>query len=89
MLLTPLRANTALEVFPALMIGFIGNNLLPAHLGKFVRTYILARQLGLRNIPVLATIVLERMFDFLTALFFLVLIFLVGTKVPANLANTG
>ncbi len=46
MLLTPLRANTALEVFPALMIGFIGNNLLPAHLEKFVRTYILARQLG-------------------------------------------
>jgi len=60
--LAPLRAN---DVLPSLMIGFMANNLLPAHLGEFVRMYVLAAQRGLSNAAVLSTIVLERLMDFL------------------------
>jgi hypothetical protein len=63
-LLGPLRPLSAREIFPALMIGFMGNNVLPAHLGEFVRMYVLAKQYGLSKTAVLSTIVLERVFDF-------------------------
>jgi uncharacterized protein (TIRG00374 family) len=63
-LLGPLRPLSAREIFPAVMIGFMGNNVLPAHLGEFVRMYVLAKQYGLSKTAVLSTIVLERVFDF-------------------------
>lgn len=77
-LLRPLRAARPLaprEVFPAVMIGFMANNLLPAHLGEFVRMYVLAREHGLKNTSVLSTIVLERTLDFLAVIAFLALSF--------------
>ena len=46
-LLVPLRSENPLkvrEVFPAMMIGFMGNNVLPAHLGEFVRMFVLGKQ---------------------------------------------
>jgi uncharacterized protein (TIRG00374 family) len=67
-LLRPLRPDQPLrtrEVFPALIIGFMGNNVLPAHLGEFVRMYVLGRQYRLSKTAVLSTIVLERVLDFL------------------------
>ncbi len=60
--LAPLRTG---DVLPALMIGFMSNNVLPAHLGEFVRMYVLAKQHGLSKTAVLSTIVLERLLDFL------------------------
>lgn len=71
LLLTPLRPGRPLtlrEVFPALMIGFMANNILPAHLGEFVRMFVLSRQYGLSKASVLSTIVLERVLDFLVIL---------------------
>lgn len=67
-LLRPLRPGQPLktrDVFPALIIGFMGNNVLPAHLGEFVRMYVLGRQYRLSKTAVLSTIVLERVLDFL------------------------
>lgn len=64
-LLRPLAPLRTADVFPPLMIGFMCNNILPAHLGEFVRMYVLAAQRGLRNTAVLSTIVLERLLDFL------------------------
>jgi len=57
------RARTS-EVYPVMMIGFFSNNLLPAHLGEFVRMYVGARLFRVRKTEVFATIVLERMLDF-------------------------
>ena len=64
-LVRPLRRLSAREVLPALMIGFMGNNVLPAHLGEFVRMAVLAKQYDLSKSSVLSTIVLERVLDFL------------------------
>ena len=68
LLLRPLRPEAPLrvrEVVPAMMIGFMGNNVLPAHLGEFLRMYVLGKQHSLSKTAVLSTIVLERVLDFL------------------------
>jgi len=67
-LLTPVRAVTTAEVFPAMMAGFASNNLLPAHLGEIVRVVLLGRQLQVSNSAILATVILERCLDFLALL---------------------
>lgn len=90
-LLRPLRrVTTSAETFPAVMVGFAGNIILPAQLGELVRMYVVSRQLGLRHMPVLATILLERVFDFLTILLFLAVGLLLSTAAPAaNLVTAG
>ena len=44
MILEPLDRYTVRQVTPALMIGFAANNVLPAHLGEFVRSFWFARR---------------------------------------------
>ncbi|HYB41038.1 MAG TPA: lysylphosphatidylglycerol synthase transmembrane domain-containing protein [Candidatus Methylomirabilis sp.] len=50
------------HLFNALMIGYMGNNLLPLRAGEVVRAYVAARR-GQRFWTVLATIVVERGLD--------------------------
>ena len=66
LLLRPLRPAaplTAVQVLPALLIGFAGNNLLPAHLGEVLRVIVIGRRYGLARTPVASTVVLERVCD--------------------------
>jgi len=72
-ILKPLRNLSMVQVFPALMIGFAGNNVLPAHLGEFVRMFVLARQYGLPMTQVLTSIVIERLLDFVAVVALLAL----------------
>ncbi|MCA9051919.1 MAG: flippase-like domain-containing protein [Planctomycetaceae bacterium] len=71
LLLHPVRNLTTWQVTPAMMTGFMANNLLPAHLGEFVRVLVLGQQFGLKKTPVLSTVVLERVFDILAVLLLL------------------
>lgn len=89
LLLAPSRATTARALFRPMMIGFFGNNVLPAHLGEFVRTWLGSKRLALPKSEVLATIVLERMFDFLSVVFFLGVVLLLGRDVPGQLVAIG
>jgi uncharacterized protein (TIRG00374 family) len=89
LLLAPSRATTARALFRPMMLGFFGNNVLPAHLGELVRMYLGSRQLNLRKSEVLATIVLERMFDFLSVVFFLGVVLVLGRDVPEDLLVIG
>lgn len=50
------------HLFNALMIGYLGNNLLPLRAGEIVRVYVASRR-GQRFWTVLATIVVERALD--------------------------
>ena len=68
-LLQPFTPATTRQVFPATVIGYLANLVFPAYLGEFARVYLLGKQLRLRYSPVLATVVLERFFDFLSVLF--------------------
>jgi glycosyltransferase 2 family protein len=49
--------------FAAVTIGFMGNNLLPARVGEFLRAYALSRSERVSIVASLASLVVERLFD--------------------------
>ena len=63
LILRPLGRYGIGQVVPAMMIGFGGNNLLPAHLGELVRAVVFASRFGCSRSAVLTTLVVERGFD--------------------------
>lgn len=74
MLLAPIgQFRTVRDLLPSVMIGFAFNNVLPAHLGEFVRMFVFAREQKLPRTAVLSSIALERIFDVVAILTFLVL----------------
>ena len=74
LLLTPLRKIPSAQLFPLTVIGYASNILLPAQLGELVRSYLVSNKCGLPAGPVLVTVILERMFDFLTILLFVAIL---------------
>jgi uncharacterized protein (TIRG00374 family) len=73
-----------------MMIGFMGNNVLPARLGEVVRMYLGARLLDIAPSQVLATLVLERVFDFSAVLLLLGAgIIAAGDQVPHSILSAG
>lgn len=74
MLLSPLgNYRTLRELFPPVIVGFAFNNILPAHLGEFVRVFVFSRQRSVSASAVLASVALERIFDAVTILSFFAL----------------
>ncbi len=72
LLLAPLGTFQPMqELFPPTLIGFAFNNLLPAHLGEFVRVFVFGRTHRISKTAVLSTVVLERVFDILAIVAFL------------------
>ena len=73
----PFRANA---VLPAVLIGFAGNNVLPAHAGEFFRVAVVSKRWNTPAAAVLSTVVLERVLDVgaILALFALSLPFVPG-----------
>jgi len=67
-LLKPIQQLTARQVLPTLMVGFAGNNLLPAHAGELIRVYLLGRQYQLSKSAILASVILERLLDIIAVL---------------------
>jgi uncharacterized protein (TIRG00374 family) len=80
LLLRPLGSFTTPQAFRPVMVGFAFNNLLPAHLGEFVRVFVFSRRHNAAKTAVLSTVVLERVFDILAILgfFFAGLVFTPG-----------
>lgn len=80
LLLKPVGDYTVRQAYAPVMIGFAFNNLLPAHLGEFVRVFVFSRRYRAPYAAVLSTVVLERIFDILAILgfFFLGLAFMPG-----------
>ncbi|OGG49813.1 MAG: hypothetical protein A3F84_28470 [Candidatus Handelsmanbacteria bacterium RIFCSPLOWO2_12_FULL_64_10] len=71
-LLQPVKPIGMRPLFSATMIGFMANNVLPARLGEFIRADAIGRQAAISRSAAFATIVVERLFDGLTLLLFLV-----------------
>jgi hypothetical protein len=61
------------RLFPTVCIGYMGNNVYPARAGEVLRSYVLKRETGIRMSSSLATVVIERLFDGLTMLLFIVI----------------
>ena len=76
-LLAPVRRLRARDLFSIVVIGYMANNILPWRIGEFVRGYVLRQREGIPTSASLATIAVERIFDGLTMLAFLLLASLV------------
>lgn len=63
--------HTTRDLLPPVMTGFAFNNVLPAHLGDFVRVFVFARQQRVSPPAVLSSVVLERVFDIIAVLILL------------------
>lgn len=65
-LLNPIRKISVRNLFSALLIGYAANNILPAHLGEFVRAFVIGKKRNISVSSTLATIVVERILDVLS-----------------------
>ncbi len=70
-LLRPLARVPARQAFPIVVVGYMANSILPLRTGEVVRSYVLGRRFGVRKTSALATIAVERLFDGLTMLGFM------------------
>jgi glycosyltransferase 2 family protein len=61
------------RLFPVVVIGYMANNILPLRAGEFVRSYVLSTRTGIRKTSILATIAVERIFDGVTMLLFILI----------------
>lgn len=72
-LMRPLGSVSARELFPVVVVGYMANNVLPLRTGEIVRSVVVRRKFGIRKTSALATIAVERLFDGLTMLAFMLL----------------
>jgi uncharacterized protein (TIRG00374 family) len=76
-LLDPVKRVDTGSLFSSLMIGYTANAFIPAHLGEFLRAYVLSRKREISMSSVFATIVTERLIDVFSLLaLFLLAIFM-------------
>ncbi len=73
LLLLPMKRTELKNLFPATIIGYMANNLLPARLGEFVRAYALAKSESLTTSGVFASLVIDRLCDGFSVLLILVI----------------
>lgn len=69
-MLRPLKHIPVRDLFPVVVIGYMGNNIYPLRMGEVLRSYVLRRR---ENVPMgasLATVIVERVFDGLVMLLF-------------------
>lgn len=75
-------------LFRSTMIGFMGNNVLPARLGELMRVYAIGNSSGISRSSALASIVLERIFDMGTLLILFVIVLATG-RLPEEVRSWG
>jgi len=71
-LMDPIKRVDVASLFSALLIGYMANILMPAHLGEFLRAYVLGKKRGVSASSTFATIVVERIIDVFALLFLMV-----------------
>jgi len=88
-LLKPLKRISIRVLFPIINIGYMGNNVYPARAGEFFRAFVLKKREDVSVSASLATIVVERIFDAVVILGFVVLNLgqLTHTTVQTNLID--
>ncbi len=77
-----------IHLFSASAIGLMANNLLPARLGEIARAWVIGEKAGISKTTSFASIVVERVFDGFTVIFFLVIVLLFGNlAIPASMTK--
>lgn len=70
-ILSPVYNFSSLSLVPSMISGAACNNLLPAHLGEIVRVYLLSHEFNMSKATILATLIVERIFDVIAVLLLL------------------
>ena len=83
-ILLPIKKTLLKNLFPATMIGYMANNILPARLGEFVRAYVLGEKEGIGMSAGFASLVIDRLFDGFTVLLILLFTFFT-VKLPPGM----
>jgi len=73
-ILEPLEKINQWPLFSITAVGFMAISLLPVRMGEFARPYLVSQKSSIRMGSALATIVVERIFDMLTLMIFLLLV---------------
>ncbi len=76
-LMVPIEKVKITPLFSALMIGYMANVFLPAHLGEFLRAYVLGKRSNVPASAVFGTVVIERIIDIFVLILFMGLTFVV------------
>ncbi len=71
-LMDPIKRVDVASLFSALLIGYMANILMPAHLGELLRAYVLGKKRGVSASSTFATIVVERIIDVFALLLLMV-----------------
>ncbi len=72
-LLEPVKKIDLATLYSSLLIGYMANTFLPAHLGEFLRAYMVGKKRPVASGAVFGTIVMERIIDVFTLLVLLAL----------------
>ena len=73
-MLRHLKPVKTMRLYPVVTIGYMANNLLPMRLGELVRSYYVGEREGINKASALVTVLVERVFDALTLLFFVAVV---------------
>jgi uncharacterized protein (TIRG00374 family) len=87
MLFSPLKVRLG-NIFNALNVGYFLSNILPARIGDFVRAYLIGDLESVSKVRALSTVVVERIFDGLTAVLFFALSALFVPNIPEEARQT-
>ncbi len=68
--LRPIKGIPLRELFPVVVIGYMGNNIYPARIGELLSAYVLRKREGVSISSSLATILVARIFDGVVMLLF-------------------
>jgi uncharacterized protein (TIRG00374 family) len=71
-LMDPIKRVDVASLFSALLIGYMANILMPAHLGELLRAYVLGKKREVSASSTFATIVVERIIDIFALLLLMV-----------------
>lgn len=87
-LLNPVSHLPIPTLYSALLIGYMANTFLPAHLGEFLRAYVVGKKHEISGSSVFGTIVMERIIDVIT-LFILLAFTMIVFPFPSWVEKSG
>jgi len=88
-LLTPIGDFSVKEVAGPMMVGFLGNNILPLRLGEIVRVVAFCKKFNAHKSAVFSTLILERIFDIFSILIMLIIGISLTPSIPDWCKNVG
>jgi len=87
-LLAPVQTVNTGSLLSALLIGYAANTFMPAHLGEFLRAFVIAKKKSLSASAVFASIVVERIVDVMSLIAVMAIVIIVH-PFPAWVETSG